>query len=512
MTSAKVGADDFIHGTGAAASDVNGLPRVDITIPVIEADEQDLPRLAAEAWAALALANAPPQFFRWGGTLARIERDDHGTPMARGLTVDRLRHHLARSADWCVRQGEHLAPTFPPLAVVRDLLARPEPPLPVLEAPAIPESPTPAEIARARELLLEELLGDFPFVTPADRAHAVAVGLSLFARPMIAGPVPMTLVEKSTPGTGASLLVSAIGRVALGREPGTMSEGEDEDEWRKRITATLLGAPALVWIDNLRRPLDSAALSAAITTTQWVDRILGKSEVIRLPVRCAWISTGNNPVLSQELARRIVSCRLDARVERPWERDGFRHPNLLAWIDASRPGLVGAFLLLVRAWIAAGRPGPRVPVSFGMFESWAHVIGGILTVAEIPGFLENRQVMYERADSETTLVRTFLALWWARHGTTPQVAADLVALALAPEVGLDIDGKTDNARRVRLGRLLGKIQGKVYRLTEDLKVRVQKASITSSTSGIRWTLDEVSEGPGGSEDSTTPPRAHARAR
>ena len=128
-----------------------------------------------------------------------------------------------------------------------------------------------------------------------------------------------------------------------------MTEGRDEEEWRKRITATLRTGPAAVVIDNIRHRLDSSALSSAITTPCWEDRVLGASETLRARVRCAWIGTGNNPALSGEMARRTVRIRLDAKVDRPWLREGFRHPNLRGWVAERRGDIIDAVLTLCRA-------------------------------------------------------------------------------------------------------------------------------------------------------------------
>ena len=68
------------------------------------------------------------------------------------------------------------------------------------------------------------------------------------------------------------------------------------------------------------------------------------------------MASGNNTRLSRELIRRTLWCRLDAKVDAPWERQGFRHPNLTLWAKAHRGELVGAALTLCQAWIAAGRP------------------------------------------------------------------------------------------------------------------------------------------------------------
>jgi hypothetical protein len=95
-------------------------------------------------------------------------------------------------------------------------------------------------------------------------------------------------------------------------------------------------------------------------------------------------ATGNNPEFSNEMARRLVRIRLDPHTDRPWQRSDFRHPDLMSWVRANRARLVAACLTLCQAWIAAGRP--RGGRSIGSFENWAHVLGGVLEVAGIPGF------------------------------------------------------------------------------------------------------------------------------
>ena len=255
--------------------------------------------------------------------------------------------------------------------------------------PPISAKPSAAEVAAARGLLCDELFGDFPFVGPAESAHAVALLLLHFVRDLIDGSTPLHLIEKPTPGTGATLMVDAIATLLTGAGASVMTEGRNEDEWRKRITAKLRQMPPMVLIDNLSRRLDSPALAAVLTAPFWEDRILGVSEMARLPIRCIWIATGNNPEFSNEIARRLVRIRLDANVERPSQRSGFRHPRLIAWVRANRARLVAACLTLCQAWIAAGRPkGGRV---VGSFESWSEVMGGVLEVAGIEGFLEQHR-------------------------------------------------------------------------------------------------------------------------
>jgi hypothetical protein len=55
-----------------------------------------------------------------------------------------------------------------------------------------------------------------------------------------------------------------------------------------------------------------------------------------------WVGTGNNVRVGADLRRRCYWIRLDAEVARPWERSGFRHPNLRQWTRERRGQLVDA--------------------------------------------------------------------------------------------------------------------------------------------------------------------------
>jgi hypothetical protein len=429
---------------------------------------------------------------------------------------------LARLAMWRKLNAKGELVSAPPsLAVVKSVLATPDPALPVLvgivktpvfgrsgtlltspgyhpdarllyaptpgfSLPAVPAEPSPAEIAAARDLLCEDLLGDFPFVGPAELAHVVALLLQGFLRGMIDGPTPLHVVEKPTPGSGATLMVDAIATILTGAGASVMTEGRDDDEWRKRVTAKLRQIPSIVLIDNLRNKLDSAAVAAALTAPFWEDRILGASEMARLPIRCLWIATGNNPEFSNEMARRLVRIRLDPHVERPWQRTGFRHPDLMTWVRANRPRLVAACLTLCQAWIAAGKP--RGTRTIGSYENWSQIIGGVLEVAGIPGFLGNRDEMMDASDSEGTAWRAFVSGWWDRFGTAEVGTVDLFAVALTLEPPLPLGTGNDQSQRVRLGKALPKMRDRIFRCREhDLRL----TSAGKYQGAARWKLQIV---------------------
>ena len=505
----QVGAD---NGTSAPPEDDAAPPEENLRkLPSIRTDFKILKRATASAWAAVQSGNVPAKWFRCGGIATRIELNDDGNPIIRELTQDRLRHLVARVAFFCRKNNkEEIVPDFPPMDIVRDMLASPDISLPILtrivEAPVfapdgqiqtlpgyhpgsrtyyapaagfvvppVSANPSAAEIQRAKALI-EDLVGEFPFEGEADKAHAVALELLPHARELISGPTPLHLLDAPGPGTGKGLLSDAMTYPAVGRAAATMTEGKDEDEWRKRITAKLMTCPSAVMIDNIRENLDSGALSAAITTLAWEDRVLGASKIISLPVRCVWIATGNNVGLSGEMSRRTIRIRLDAKQDRPWLRKGFRHPNLKAWAREHRGELVWAALTLIQGWLAAGRP-PFKGDSLGSFESWSAVIGGILQYSGINGFLGNLQKLYEDSDAEGTIWRGFVAAWWERFQGKDVGTSELFEVA----EGLDLGNGSEKSQKTRLGQELVKMRDRQF---GGLKV----ASAGERQRAKRWKL------------------------
>jgi hypothetical protein len=110
-------------------------------------------------------------------------------------------------------------------------------------------------------------------------------------------------------------------------------------------------------------------------------------------------------------------------------------------------------LVLVRAWLAAGRPpGKRV---LGSFESWASVVGGILEHAGVPGFLHDTEALYEAADAEGQEWREFVTAWWDKHRDHWVTASDLLNLALERDLlGATIGDRTQRSQKIRLGKAL----------------------------------------------------------
>jgi hypothetical protein len=470
-------------------------------LPEIQVNDRQLCDLTDEAMRAVHVANNPPRLFQRGGLLARLRVDpDTSAPSLEALAEAALRGHLARVARYVTVHGSQSAVTVtnvsPPIDLVRDVGSLPAwHGLPLLKAvvetpvfsaagtlvqapgydprahlwlhldtalaiPPVPERPTAEHIGQAKTWLQTELLGDFPFVDDASKAHALAALLLPFVRQMIDGPTPMHLLDAPVEGTGKTLLASCISDVSTGRPVEAIAEATDDEEWRKRLTAVLMEGPTLVLLDNLNRVLDSGALASVLTTRIWKDRVLGVSKTARLPNLAVWLASGNNTRLSRELIRRTVWCRLDARSDAPWERTKFRHNNLLVWAKEHRGQLIWAALVLCQAWVAAGRPDGKE--TLGMFENWAQTMGGILEVAGVPGLLANAKKFRQEAADKGSEWRAFVAAWWKEFRDCPVGVKDLYELVTREKMLDSVLGdKGEASQRIRLGVALGKARDRV---------------------------------------------------
>lgn len=173
-----------------------------------------------------------------------------------------------------------------------------------------------------------------------------------------------------------------------------------------------------------------------------------------MELRWTWLATGNHLEYSDEIQRRVVPVNLDPEVEHPHLRSGFRH-KLPDWAVANRHRLIGAVVLLVRAWLEKDRPGPAEGVPpLGSFEAWRDVLGGVLNVAGIEGFLSN-VAGTETTMSERELRAVFLNIAMNHFGSQPFTVADVDDLDVAETIVPDAERMT-RAFSTRLGLWLKK--------------------------------------------------------
>jgi hypothetical protein len=331
------------------------------------------------------------------------------------------------------------------------------------------------------------LFVDMPFEDEASRANALGALLTPIARPMIAGPVPMPIFDSPQQGSGKTLTAQLIGLVATGEMPEPSPAPDAPEEWRKSISAQLGAARSVILIDNITRTLEDGSLAAVLTSTTWSDRLLGRNDKqIKLPARACWMATGNNVKVGGDLITRTYLVRLDAKMSRPQERDGFKHPNIEQWVRSNRGLLLKAALVLCRAWHIAGRPAPTCPRM--RYGEWRTVIGGILQHAGVNDFLGNLRNFQEASDIEGPAWERFILKLIEVFGATVAPAqiyarfssSDDLAALLPPDSRLSLSGPEDhkvkNQFAQRIGYLFRERVGKRYGDSQACIVRGRRTS------------------------------------
>jgi len=430
------------------------------TVGSIQINDRHLQDVTAECMAALVANNDPPQIFSRSGSLIRLHHD-----AIQPLSVEALKNALADATGFHISSisadGEEIeTDVSPPTEVCKAVLALSDwPGIPeiksLIEIPVIrpdgsilsvpgydeatqlylipivdlseviiPDELSQKHAEASARYIQEELFSDFPFSDEASKANMLALMLSVIVRPMIAGNIPLTILDKPQAGMGASLIADIVATVATGRPASMWGAPETEDEWRKAITSALLSGSQVIVIDNVVRRLNSASLTRALTAKIWRDRLLGKSHMLDLPQGAVWIVTGNNIQIGGDLGRRSTWIRFTSTCSRPWTRTGFKHPDILGWVKENHASVISNLLIMARAWAQAGCLDGTARL--GGFNEWAKVISGILEFAGVKDFMGNAAQMYDEMDQDVQQWDAFLGEWITIHANSPVSSGQLI--------------------------------------------------------------------------------------
>lgn len=400
----------------------------------------------------------------------------------RSCTYDNaaLLHAYALSGSH-VRNLNHLA-TYP-VCVGRDFdLAKPgwNPDHGVYLVGSVPE---PLDLATSRAVL-DDLLADFPFQAQADKANFIGLMLTPILRPAIDEPVPMYLICSPMERTGKTKLAEIVLGVCItGKRTPAMQLTDKQDEQEKRLLSVLLHGQSLIHLDNLSEFIDSPALASLLTSSEYQGRILGSSVMTSIPNTLTVVGTGNNVHATGEIAKRIVPIRLLPATEAPDERADFKHPKLFEYVTAERDRVLAACFGLIEHWRANGRP--QRFGGFGGFEKLHAVVGGILDICGIPGWLTNRKEWLGEVDDSGSEYTELITAWSREFAPSTWVdAQNLYDLAVRLKLfGWLERSKSEHGKRISFGtRVLTRLHRRVIAV-DGVRYRVEVDGVGSRRQG-----------------------------
>ena len=164
--------------------------------------------------------------------------------------------------------------------------------------------------------LLDDLLVDFPFATPAHRSGWYAALVSLLSRAAFADSAPFFLFDANTSRVGKGLLTDLIAVISEGRRASRYSASKDGDEMRKAITtAAISGVPCLLF-DNIKGKFGGATLENAMTAGQWTDRVIGVMPLFPA-LRTGRMDSSTRPLHIMPAELRIMAILLNLPSDNP---------------------------------------------------------------------------------------------------------------------------------------------------------------------------------------------------
>ena len=314
---------------------------------------------------------------------------------------------------------------------------------------------------------LEDLLGEFPYESPADRANAVGMLVGQVLKPVWVSPI--LIVDKPASQTGATMLCQTIAALADGLPIATLTQGRTADETDKRVITKLANMPPSILIDNISVSFTSDIIASGLTSPYTGARKLGgHAEALVSTLALQWYVSGVNALMSKDMVNRALSVRLNAKMEHPEERTGFRH-KLPQDAFAHREYYFSAALSMVQNWVDAGCPSGTTTV-LDTFGDWMLAVAGILETAGIEGFNTNRNDFLERTDVHGAEAKEFVGEWYRQFRTDPKQPADL--LGIAKRI-FTLGGKDQAGEAQSLGHRIRALLDRVFRV-DDVDVAVRR--------------------------------------
>lgn len=351
----------------------------------------------------------------------------------------------------------------------------------------VPERPTRQEAEQALAIL-QDLLAEFRFASEFDRSAALAAILTAAIRPSLS-LAPMFHVRAHAVSSGKSYLCELVTAFATPQRGTPTTFPADDEECRKLLLAELLRAPAVIEFDNLTSDLLAhKSLCTTLTSEFMSGRILGVSKTATVSTRTLFLSSGNNVGPIQDMARRCITIRLDPAVEIPAART-FKRPELVHELIQERERYVSAALIIIRAWITAGKPKTDCK-PLASYGDWSDLCRQpLLWLGCADPTVSIFEALSEDPDRET--LGRLLFAWQEAFGRAPTMIREALTRINRfhdeelQEVLHDIAGERGEINRRKLGWWIRRNAG---RLVNGLRF----VRCSGNSSAEKWRVESVS--------------------
>jgi Bifunctional DNA primase/polymerase, N-terminal len=357
-----------------------------------------------------------------------------------------------------------------------------------------PDVRTDMPVGEAKEMILR-IYREFCFTSEQDRTNAIAALLTpfcrgLYSRTTVRTPVFFYKANRERAGKDYCAGITSIVYEGMAFEDTPISDENEthDDEFRKKILATLKSGRMRIHSSNNKGYLKSSALEGLVTAEFWKDRQLGVTELLGYPNTLEISLSANTGIMyTPDLAARSVFVNLFFAEEDPNARK-FETPNLHEWVRQNRGEILSALYALIRNWIEKGsKPGT---LSFTSFSEWAATVGGILENAQLGNpCVKNDDIDSIGGDTETRDMKRLYELAYETWGDQYISKKDLISKVTDENSPFNelfgwIEWSKDSAKaRMRFGRSLAKFRNRVL---GGLRMDIDDHGMHAERNRYRW--------------------------
>lgn len=294
--------------------------------------------------------------------------------------------------------------------------------------------PEPTRVSALEALhILEELLAEFHFVSPTDKAAALSAILTAAVRPSLPH-APGFHVRAPVFASGKTYLCELIGAFAGPGCNAKVSYPTTSEEATKVMLSLLLTNPAVVEFDDMDSDwIPHGVIKRMLTAEQITDRILGVSKTATVGTRTLLLGSGNNVGPVRDLLRRVLTIHLDPRCATPAILSYRGNP--VERVRSERGKFVAAALTIILAWQRAGMPRINVDSIATYSGAWSDYCRHPLIWLGHPD-PATALLNQVRNDPDGDALSGLMMEWYSALGSTPTTVRKAVETAFSSHPNL----------------------------------------------------------------------------
>jgi hypothetical protein len=304
------------------------------------------------------------------------------------------------------------------------------------------EECTEGAVRKAMRFLCDDWLVDVATDFTGKCIH-IAAALTMIERSLLPER-PCFFVTAGKSRGGKTTLLKMMVMAVTGQLAAAAAWSSDENERRKALLGYLLSGVAYILWDNIPRGerLSCPHVERSCTTSYYIDRRLGVSEVVTAAASTLHLFTGNNIGARGDLASRSLELRIDVDRPDPENRE-FKHPDPIGWTEHNRSEILAALYTIM-----LGNPALKSDAAGGTrFKTWYRLVGSAVEhaaglVGEYVDFQKLFLAQEADGDEDMGTLAEALVVMARRWPLTEFVASDIAKLINREGATSDLDDKT----------------------------------------------------------------------